>query len=140
MTCSGSCQFSRLDLAVMRLVHHYGRMRLDVRKTTPFTAGEDEQIRAFSQPDTLEHEALERVSPVPLRVGSEGAVVRALALLGMEYVREHTRLTVNLAAGYEELAAERAGQDATVSDKAREAGMRANMARRASPSSATRAR
>lgn len=113
-------------------------MTLDVRKTTPFTAGEDEQIRAFSQPDTWEHEALERVSPVPLREGSEGAVVRALALLGMAYVRQHSELAVDLAAGYDELAAQRAGQDR--SETARGAGMRANMTRRTKPRSTTRSR
>lgn len=109
-----------------------------MRKTTPFTAGEDEQIRAFSQPDTWEHEALERVSPVPLREGSEGAVVRALALLGMAYVREHSELAVDLATGYDELAAQRAEPDQ--SETARAAGMKANMTRRTKPRSTTRSR
>ncbi len=108
-----------------------GHMKLDVRKTTPFTAGEDEQIRAFSQPDSWEHEALERVSPVPLREGSEGAVVRALALLGMAYVRERAGLTDDLAVGYAELAAERAEPGTQGSEPTRAAGLRANMARRA---------
>lgn len=110
----------------MRLVHHYGCMAL-LRKTTPFTVGEDEQIRTFSRPDSWEHEALERVSTVPLREGSEGAVVRALALLGMAYVREHADLDRDLAAGYDELAAERAGSAPTQ-------GLRGNMARRAGSS------
>lgn len=121
----------------MRLVHHNGTMRLDVRKTTPFTATEDEQLRVFGQPDSWEHQALERVSPVPLREGSEGAVVRALALLGMAYVREHADVSAELAAGYEELAAERAEQDTQLTDTARSPGLRANMARRARPGSAT---
>ena len=106
-------------------------MSSDVRKTTPFTVAEDEQIRAFSRPETWEHLALERMSTVPLREGSQGAVVRALALLGMAYVREHANLAANLAAGYEELAAERAQPAAP---KARGAGMRANTARRAGSS------
>lgn len=115
-------------------------MKLDARKTTPFTAVEDEEIRAFSLPDSWEHQALERVSPVPLRAGSEGAVVRALALLGMAYVRERTELVDDLAAGYEELATERGQQDAPMSDTPRTTAMRANMARRARPGSTTRAR
>lgn len=106
-------------------------MKLEVRKTTPFTTSEDEQIRAFSEPDTWEHEALERVSPVPLRAGSEGAVVRALALLGMAYVRERSQFASDLAAGYEELAAERADEAGQGSGTTRAAGLRANMARRA---------
>ncbi len=109
-----------------------------VRKTTPFTAGEDEEIRTFSQTGSWEHEALERVSPVPLRRGSEGSVVRALALLGMAYVREHAGLATALAAGYQELAAERAELDYPASERARVAGMRVNMARRARPGSTTR--
>lgn len=114
----------------MRLVHHNGVMRLDVRKTTPFTATEDEQIRAFGQPESWEHQMLGRVSSVPLREGSEGAVVRALALLGMVYVREHADVSADLAAGYEELAAERHAQpEQTV----RTSGLRSNMARRATP-------
>lgn len=113
-------------------------MKLEVRKTTPFTTGEEEQIRAFTQPDSWEHAALARISPVPLREGSEGAVIRALALLGMAHVRQHAELTVDLAAGYEELAAERAAQDELGSD-ARAAGLRGNMARRARAGSASRA-
>lgn len=108
-------------------------VKLDVRKTTPFTAGEDEQIRAFSQPGSWEREALERVSPVPLREGSEGAVVRALALLGMTYVRQRAGLADELAAGYEELAADRRTPELSEAEKARAAGLRANMARRARP-------
>lgn len=115
-----------------------GHMKLDVRKTTPFTVSEDEQIRAFSRPHSWEHEALERVSPVPLREGSEGAVVRALALLGMAYVRERAGLTDDLAVGYEEMAAERAEAGAQGSETGRAAGLRANMARRAG--SGTRSR
>jgi len=115
-------------------------MRLDVRKTTPFTATEDEQIRAFGQPDSWEHQMLERVSPVPLREGSEGAVVRALALLGMAYVREHADVSSDLAAGYEELAAERAEQDNQPEQMARTAGLRTNMARRARLGSAPSSR
>ena len=112
---------------MMQLVHHYGLMSV-VRKTTPFTAAEDEQISAFSRSESWEHLALERVSPVPLREGSQGAVVRALALLGMAYVRESANLAASLAAGYDELAAERAELDAR---PAGGPGMRANMARRA---------
>lgn len=111
-----------------------------MRKTTPFTATEDEQIRAFGQPDSWEHQMLERVSPVPLREGSEGAVVRALALLGMAYVREHADVSSDLAAGYEELAAERAEQDNQPEQMARTAGLRTNMARRARLGSAPSSR
>lgn len=124
----------------MRLVHHNGTMKLDVRKTTPFTASEDEQLRAFGQPDSWEHQVLERVSPVPLREGSEGAVVRALALLGMAYVREHAELDVQLAAGYEELATYRAEQGTEPAETARRTGLRANMGRRARPGPASRSR
>lgn len=108
-------------------------VRLDVRKTTPFTAGEDEQIRAFSEPGSWEREALERVSPVPLREGSEGAVVRALALLGMVYVRQRAGLVDELAKGYEELAADRGAPELSAPERAQAAGLRANMARRARP-------
>jgi hypothetical protein len=115
-------------------------MRLDVRKTTPFTASEDEQVRAFAEPDSWEHRMLERVSPVPLRAGSEGAVVRALALLGMAYVREHAELDGLLAAGYDELAAERAHPDAQPTETVRRSGLRTNMARRAGSDAANRSR
>lgn len=123
----------------MRLLHHNGNMRQDVRKTTPFTATEDEQLQAFSQSDSWEHQVLEQLSPVPLREGSEGSVVRALALLGMAYVREHAALADNLAAGYAELATERAQQSERASEISRTSGLRANMARRAGAGSATRA-
>jgi hypothetical protein len=93
----------------------------------------EEQIRAFSQPDSWEHLALERVSPVSLREGSEGGVVRALALLGMAYVREHTDVSAELAVGYEELARERAEPGAQPTQMAPPSGLRANMARRARP-------
>lgn len=123
----------------MRLVHHNAHVRQAVRKTTPFTTAEDEQLRAFSQSDSWEHEALERLSPVPLREGSEGAVVRALALLGMAYVREHAALVDNLAKGYAELATERAQQGERTCEATRMSGLRANMARRAGAGPATRA-
>lgn len=116
----------------MHLVHHNWTMKLDVRKTTPFTTSEDEQLRAFGQPGSWQRRVLERLSPVPLREGSEGAVVRALALLGMAYVREHAELGVQLAAGYDELAAARAEQETQPAESARTAGLRANMGRRAS--------
>lgn len=116
-----------------------GRMKQHVRKTIPFTAVEDEQLQAFSQADSRERQALEHLSPVPLREGSEGGVVRALALLGMAYVREHAALGDNLAAGYAELATERAQQRERTAEVARASGLRTNMARRAGAGSATRA-
>ena len=124
--------------AVMQFVHHKCRMTQHVRKTIPFTAREDEQIQAFSQADSWEHQALERLSPVPLRQGSGGGVVRALALLGMAYVREHAALADDLATGYAELASDRAKAGSTA-EAARTSGMRSNMTRRARPGSATRA-
>lgn len=60
---------------------------------------------------------------MPLRDGSEGSTLRALALLGMAYVREHQAAEQDLATGYDELAAARADDSVT--------GLRGNMARRA---------
>lgn len=60
--------------------------------------------------------------------------MRALALLGMAYVRERAGLTDDLAAGYEELASDGAGQ--RTSAPARSADLRANMDRRAGTASA----
>ena len=114
-------------------------MKQHVRKTIPFTAPEDEQIQAFSQTDSWEHQALEHLSPVPLRQGSEGGVVRALALLGMAYVREHAALAEDLATGYAELATDRAKAGSAAAEAARTSGMRTNMTRRARLGSATRA-
>lgn len=106
-------------------------MRLDVRRTTPFTAQDYEAVQAFSAVDSPEHEALERLSPVPLRDGSEGSTLRALTLLGMAYVREREAESVDLAAGYDELAAERRCEPAAASP------LRANMARRSRAISAS---
>lgn len=101
-------------------------MSLDVRRTTPFSAEDYEQVRVFASDGTPEHEALERLTPVPLREGSEGSTLRALTLLGMAYVREREDEARSLALGYEDLAAERYVQQPTSAS-----GLRANMARRA---------
>lgn len=100
-------------------------MSLQVRRTTPFTAEDYEQVRAYATRNTPEHDALAQVTPVPLREGSEGATLRALTLLGMAYVRERQRETEALAQAYDELAAERATALPQV------AARRMNMARRA---------
>lgn len=100
-------------------------MRLDVRRTTPFTAEDYEAVRAFTAAGTPEREALERASPVPLRDGSEGSTLRALTLLGMAYVRDRESEAEDLAAGYDQLAAERRSQSKPI------APLRSNMARRA---------
>jgi hypothetical protein len=97
-------------------------MKLDVRRTTPFTQDEYEAVQAFAEPGTPEHQALARVSPAPLRDGSEGSALRALALLGMEYVRERQAEVADLDVGYDELAADR---------RSAATPLRANMARRA---------
>ena len=98
-------------------------MKLDVRKTTPLTQEDYESVQAFAAPGTAEHEALVRVSPVPLRDGSEGSTLRALALLGMTYVRERSDAEAHLLEEYELLAAERNGRSPSP--------LRRNMARRA---------
>ena len=100
-----------------------GRMKLDVRRTTPFTAEDYEAVLAFVAVGSPEHDALRRISPVPVRDGSEGATLRALTLLGMAYVRERASETAGLAAGYDELAAERAADPVQTP-------FRSNMARR----------
>ncbi len=82
-------------------------MPLDIRRTTLLTAEDYEAVRAFASAGTPEHAALERLSPVPLREGSEGSILRALTLLGMAYVREREEQAATLAEGYDELAAER---------------------------------
>lgn len=110
----------------MQYLHHNHRMNLDVRRTTPFTTEDYEQVRAFADAGTPEHDALEQVTPVPLREGSEGSTLRALTLLGMAYVREHAAHGQDLAAGYADLADERAAMAVRPG-----AGLRANMARRA---------
>lgn len=94
-------------LDVLQKVPQNGPIKLDVRRTTPFTAEDYEQVRAFVAAGTPEHDALERLSPVPLRDGSEGATLRALTLLGMAYVRERGTQAHQLADGYEQLAADR---------------------------------
>jgi hypothetical protein len=99
-------------------------MKLEVRRTTPFTTEDYEAVLAFASAGTAERDALERLSPVPLRDGSEGSTLRALTLLGMQYVRDREAQAVDLAAGYEELAAERAHKAVDTSP------LRANMARR----------
>ncbi len=100
-------------------------MRLDVRRTIPFTAEDYEAVQAFVVAGTPEREALERASPVPLRDGSEGSTLRALTLLGMAYVRDRQSEAEDLAAGYDQLAAERSGQSKTAD------ALRSNMVRRA---------
>ena len=100
-------------------------MKLEIRRTTPFTTQDYEQVLAYVAEGTPEHEALARLTPVPLRDGSEGSTLRALTLLGMAYVRERQDETAILSNGYDELAAER---DAQAGDAR---GLRANMARRA---------
>ncbi len=118
-------------VAVMHFVQHCCQMRLDVRRTTPFTAEDYAAVQSFVAAGTPEHEALARVSPVPLRDGSEGSTLRALTLLGMAYVREREAEESDLAAGYDELATERAAgpEDAT--------GMRRRMARHRAGSEGT---
>lgn len=105
-------------------------MKLQVRKTTPLTAADYEVVQVFATTGTAEHDALERVSPVPLREGSEGSVLRALTLLGVRYVREREEDLADLAAGYDELAAERR-RDPGVAPP-----LRAGMTRRARMTSA----
>lgn len=99
-------------------------MKMDVRRTTPFTAEDYAAVRAFAAVGSPEHEALERLSPVPLRDGSEGSTLRALTLLGMAYVREREDQSAGLAAAYDELAADRRGESPSP------APFRANVARR----------
>ena len=109
----------------MQFLRHSVDMKLDVRRTIPLTADDYEQVLAYLAEGTPEHEALARLTPVPLREGSEGSALRALMLLGMTYVRERQEEAEMLAEGYDELAAERLARPTDVR------GRRANMARRA---------
>jgi hypothetical protein len=61
--------------------------------------------------DSPEYAALEQYSPFPLRAGSEGAVVRALAVIGMRYIRWHGGLDDSHDAAYAALAASRNDED-----------------------------
>lgn len=100
-------------------------MRLEVRKTTPLTRDEADDVATFAGEGTPEHVALSRISPVPLR-NSEGATLRALTLLGMQYVRERLAGEATTQSGYAAMAATRSADDA-----ATERGRRRNMKRMA---------
>ncbi len=105
------------------------RLTPSLRPYTPFTQDECEEVRTFASAGTPEHEALERVSPAPVPDGSEGSTLRALALLGMQYVRERQAEGADLDRGYE-LAAERRSAPLV-------SPLRGNMARRARSSGPT---
>ncbi len=94
------------------------------RKSMPLSDDELAQVAAFTR-DSPERDALQRVSPVPLRSNSEGATLRALTVLGMRYVREQVAADSDLAQGYAELARQRI--DAGTPEVS--AGLRRNMRR-----------
>ena len=101
-------------------------MKLDVRKTTPLTQDEADELAAFAGATTPEHATLSRVAPVAVRMNSEGSTLRALTLLGMQYVREQMVSESDLELGYAELAAGRAPDHA-----AADRGLRRNVRRMA---------
>lgn len=101
-------------------------MKVDVRKTTPLTRDEADEIAVFADAITPEHATLTRLAPVPVRTNSEGSTLRALTLLGLRYVREHMAADNDTEAAYAELAA---GRPRDHADAGR--GLRRNMRRMA---------
>lgn len=101
-------------------------MRVDIRKTTPLTREEADEVAVFAGGMTLEHAILARLAPVPVRSNSEGSTLRALTLLGMRYVREHMASEGDIEEAYAELAAGRPHAHAEAGH-----GLRRNMRRMA---------